>query len=269
MIDRSYLFVPGNRPKRFDKAYGAGAHAVIVDLEDAVGPADKATAREAVRAWLSAAKPVWLRINGPESTWFSSDLAMVTLAGVKGVVLPKAEDPAVIAEIRRRLGAGAHIIPLIESALGLWRAEAIACAKGVERLAFGSFDFQLDTGIAGDREELLFARSQLVIVSRVTGRLAPVDGVTVALDDEAVLREDVERARRLGFGGKLCIHPKQVAAVNAGFRASDSDLIWARRVLEAADAGAHNAVRLDGKLIDRPIIDRARAILATVEGSRS
>ncbi len=170
MMDRSYLFVPGNRPERFDKAYAAGAHAVIVDLEDAVAPADKAAARKAARAWLTAEKPVWLRINGPESEWFSSDLDLVALAGVKGVMLPKAEDTVAIAEIRGRVRAGARIIPLIESALGLWRAEAIACAEGVERLAFGSVDFQLDTGIAGEREELLFARSQLVLVSRVAGR---------------------------------------------------------------------------------------------------
>lgn len=265
MMDRSFLFVPGNRPERFEKACGAGAHAVIVDLEDAVAPADKAAAREAARAWFTAEKPVWLRINGPESEWFACDLDLVGLAGVKGVMLPKAEDTAAIAEIRDRTGAGARIIPLIESALGLWRAEAIACAQGVERLAFGSVDFQLDTGIAGEHEELLFARAQLVLVSRVAGCLAPVDGVTVALDDEAVLRQDVARARRLGFGAKLCIHPKQVASVNAGFRVSDADLAWARRVIEAADAAANNAVRLDGKLIDRPIIDRARALIAQAE----
>lgn len=269
MMDRSYLFVPGNRPERFDKAYAAGAHAVIVDLEDAVAPADKVAAREAARAWLTAKKPVWLRINGPESEWFARDLDLVSLAGVRGVMLPKAEDTKAIAEIHARAGAGARIIPLIESALGLWRAEAIACAQGVERLAFGSVDFQLDTGITGEHEELLFARSQLVLVSRVAGRLSPVDGVTVALDDAAVLREDVARARRLGFGGKLCIHPKQVAGVNAGFHPPDADLALARRVLEAADAAANNAVRLDGKLIDRPIIDRARAILASVGGPQS
>ncbi|HEX4943858.1 MAG TPA: CoA ester lyase [Usitatibacteraceae bacterium] len=262
MMDRSFLFVPGNRPERFDKAYGAGAHAVIVDLEDAVAPADKAGARESARAWLSAAKPVWLRINGPESEWFAADLDLVGLPGIRGVMLPKAEDAAAIGEIRARAGSGVRIIALIESALGLWRAEALASAPGVERLAFGSVDFQLDTGIAGDREELLFARSHLVLASRVAGRLAPVDGVTVAIDDEALLREDVERARRLGFGGKLCIHPKQVAGVNAGFVPPEAELAWARRVLAAAEAGGNNAVRLDGKLIDLPIIDRARALLA-------
>jgi citrate lyase subunit beta/citryl-CoA lyase len=262
MMDRSFLFVPGNRPERFDKAYAAGAHAVIVDLEDAVAPADKARARDAARAWLSSAKPVWLRINGPESEWFGADLDLVALAGVKGVVLPKAEETDAIGEIRRRAGSAARIMPLVESALGLWRAETLAAAPGVERLAFGSVDFQRDTGIAGERDELLYARSQLVIASRVAGRLAPVDGVTLAIDDEAALRADVERSRLLGFGGKLCIHPKQVAGVNAGFRPSESDLDWAKRVVEAAEASAGNAVRLDGKLVDLPVIDRARALLA-------
>jgi citrate lyase subunit beta/citryl-CoA lyase len=266
MMDRSFLFVPANRPERFDKACAAGAHAVILDLEDAVAPADKERARTAARGWLAPAHPVWLRINGPESEWFGADLELVSLAGVRGVVLPKAEEADAIREIGHRLGTRARIIPLVESALGLWRAPELAAAPGVERLAFGSVDFQLDTGIAGDRDELLYARSQLVIASRVAGRLAPVDGVTLALDDEAALRADVERARLLGFGGKLCIHPKQVVAVNLGFRAPESELAWAKRVIAAADAAAGNAVRLDGKLIDRPVIDRARALLAQEDG---
>lgn len=261
-MDRSYLFVPANRPERFDKAYGAGAHAVILDLEDAVTPADKDAARESVRLWLRGEKSVWLRINGPESEWFAADLELVGQAAVQGVMLPKAEDTAAIAEVRERMRADARIVALIESAAGLWRAEAIARTEGVERLAFGSVDFQLDTGITGENEELLYARSQLVLVSRVAGRLPPVDGVTVALDDAAQLDNDVQRARRLGFGGKLCIHPRQVAAINAGFSATDADLAWARRVLEAAGAADGNAIRLDGKLIDRPIIERARAMLA-------
>ena len=96
---------------------------------------------------------------------------------------------------------------------------------------------------------------------RVAGVLPPVDGVTVAIDDESVLRADVERARRLGFGGKLCIHPKQVAAIQAGFRPPAAELEWARRVMEAAESAGHDAVRVDGKLVDKPIIDRARAML--------
>jgi citrate lyase subunit beta/citryl-CoA lyase len=148
----------------------------------------------------------------------------------------------------------------------LWHAERIARAPGVERLAFGSVDFQLDTGIMSEREGLLFTRSQLVIASRVSGCLAPVDGVTVALDDEALLRQDVAHAhahaRALGFGGKLCIHPKQVAAVNAGFRPQPAEVAWAEKVVEAPARSGGNAVRLEGKLIDIPVIERARAILA-------
>jgi citrate lyase subunit beta/citryl-CoA lyase len=268
-MDRSYLFVPANRPERFDKACNTGAHAVILDLEDAVGPADKESARDSVRRWLSAEKPAWLRINGPESEWFSLDLDIAALDGVQGIMLPKVEDVAAIADVRKRIRSSTRIVPLIESALGLWRAEAIARAEGVERLAFGSVDFQLDTGIAGEREELLYARSQLVLVSRVAGRLPPVDGVTVSLDDESLLRDDVKRARLLGFGGKLCIHPKQVAAINAGFSVSDADLAWARRILDAADSTTGSAIRLDGKLVDRPIVERARALLDQARGRAS
>lgn len=262
MSERSYLFVPGNRAERFHKAYTAGADVVIVDLEDAVAPADKRAARESVRAWLTPAKPVYIRLNAAATEWYAGDLELVTLPGVRGVVLPMAEDDEAIREIHARAGAGMKIVPLIETALGLWRAERIAGAPGVERLAFGSVDFQLDTGIMSEREGLLFTRSQLVIASRVAGCLAPVDGVTVALDDEALLQEDVARARSLGFGGKLCIHPKQVAAINAGFRPQPAEVAWAVKVVEAAAHSAGNAVRLEGKLIDVPVIERARAILA-------
>ena len=264
-MDRSYLFVPGNRPDRFDKACAAGADVVIVDLEDAVAPDEKARAREAVHAWLDASKPVFLRINGAESEWFGADLDLVNRPGVAGVMIPKAEDDGNIRDVHRRAGARVKILPLIETATGLWRAESILTAPGVERVAFGSIDFQLDTGITGDDEELLYARSQLVLASRVAGCLAPVDGVTVALDDLDALARDVERARRLGFGGKLCIHPKQVAPVNAGFLAPAAEVAAARRIVEAATAGGNNAVRLDGKLIDLPVIARARAIVAQAE----
>jgi citrate lyase subunit beta/citryl-CoA lyase len=268
MSDRSFLFVPGNRPERFDKACASGADAVIIDLEDAVAPAEKDGARESVRRWLSPDKPVYLRLNAADTDWFFADLALVNMAGVRGIALPKAETQGPIGEIHRRSGTATRIIPIIETALGLWKAHEIASAPGVERLAFGSIDFQLDTGISGEHEELLYARSQLVLVSRITGRLAPVDGVTVALDDEALLADDVARARRLGFGGKLCIHPKQVAAINAGFLPPAAEVAWARQVVEAAARASDNAVRLDGKLVDRPVIERARAILAIVDGAK-
>jgi citrate lyase subunit beta/citryl-CoA lyase len=128
-------------------------------------------------------------------------------------------------------------------------------------------DFQLDTGISGEQEELLYARSRLVLASRVASILPPVDGVTMALDDLARLREDVARARRLGFGGKLCIHPKQVELINQGFAPTEAERAWARRVLEAAETTGAGALRFDGELIDRPVIERAKSILAQAESS--
>jgi len=259
MTDRSFLFVPGNRPERFDKACAAGADVTLIDLEDAVAPADKASARDAIRAWLSPSKAVYLRINGADTTWFQEDLALLRLPGIHGVVLPKAEHSAFITEIHDA-APGLPVIALIESALGLRNLESIAAA-GIARFAFGSIDFQLDLGIAGEREELLFARSPLVLVSRLAGLPPPVDGVTVALDDPTQLADDIAYARRLGFGGKLTIHPRQVEAVNAGFLPPAAEIEWAERVLAAAAAANGNAVRLDGKMIDKPVIDRATAIV--------
>jgi len=131
----------------------------------------------------------------------------------------------------------------------------------VERLVFGDTDLQIDLGMQGAHEELLYARSHVVLVSRVAGKLPPVDGVTTALDDSGKLQQDLDRARRLGFGGKLCVHPRQVETVNRGFRPSERELAWAKRVLEAAEASAGVAVRLDGELIDTPVITWARRIL--------
>ena len=261
-IARTYLFVPGSRPERFAKALAAGAHAVIVDLEDAVAIADKERARAAVAAALPLAQSVLVRVNAAGTPWFDADVEMCRGPGIAGVVLPKAEDPAVVATIRARVGRDVAILPLIETAAGLWNALDIARAPGVARLLFGSIDFQVDLGLRDD--ELTTYRAQLVLVSRVAGIAAPVDGVTTAIDDADALARDVARARTLGFGGKLCIHPQQVAAVNAAFRPSADEVAWARRVV-AADAAAHGAaVAVDGKMVDRPVLLKAQEILAGI-----
>jgi citrate lyase subunit beta / citryl-CoA lyase len=265
MIRRSYLFVPGNRPDRFEKARQSGADAVILDLEDAVQSTDKDLAREAVVSWLAPARPVYVRINSKGTLWFERDLEVVGLPGVLGVVLPKAEHPEQVAEVASRLTGEARVLPLLETALGVWNARALAQAPRVERLAFGAVDFQLNTGISGGQEELLYARSRLVLASRVAAILPPVDGVTMAFDDLTRLQEDVAHARRLGFGGKLCIHPKQVELINRGFVPTEAEQAWARRILEAARTTGVGALQLDGELIDRPVIERARLILAQGE----
>ena len=176
-----------------------------------------------------------------------------------GVILSKAEEVNAVARVRDA-GAGA-ILPLIESAAGFEHVRAIAAAPGVERLLFGSIDFQLDLGIRGEHEELLFFRSQLVLVSRLAGIGAPVDGVTTSIGDDGRLGADTTHARQMGFGGKLCIHPKQVGAVNRLFSPGEEEVAWARRVLEAAAASDGAAVALDGKMVDRPVILRAQRIV--------
>jgi citrate lyase subunit beta/citryl-CoA lyase len=187
------------------------------------------------------------------------------MPGVLGIALPKAEHPEQIAQVAAYFTGEALVLPIIETALGVWNVRELAQAPRVERLAFGSIDFQLDTGITGEQEELLYARSRLVLASRITGLLPPIDGVTMALDDLVRLQDDVARARRLGFGGKLCIHPKQVDAINRGFAPTVSERAWARRILKAADASRAGALQLDGELVDRPVIERARSILAQAD----
>jgi citrate lyase subunit beta / citryl-CoA lyase len=257
-IDRSYLFVPGNRPERFSKACAAGADAVIVDLEDAVPPAEKASARDQLAAWLSPDMPVLIRVNGAETPWFSDDLELCTMPGVGGIVLPKAERISVLSMLER---AHVPVFPLIETAQGMANAALLAQAVRVQRLMFGTIDFKLDLGIDGDQEELLFFRSQLVLASRLAGIQPPVDGVTTAIDDAEELRQDTLRARRFGFGGKLCIHPRQVPFVNRYFAPSAVDVAWAERIVAAAESANGAAVALDGKMVDRPVILRAQQLL--------
>lgn len=255
-IERTLLFVPGDRPERFDKACASGADAVIVDLEDAVAPAAKARARDAIAHWLTPERHVWLRVNAVGTSWFDDDLALARHRGIAGVVLPKAER---VDDLHRLDGLA--VIALIESARGIVNAEAIAAAAGVQRLAFGSIDFQADLGIPGEGDALLAFRSRLVLASRLANLPPPIDGVTVAIDDAARLSADTQRARELGFGGKLCIHPKQVPIVQNGFAPTAAEVAWAERVLAAAEAAGGAAVAVDGAMVDRPVLLRARAIV--------
>ena len=262
MIARSFLFVPGDRPERYAKALACGADEVIVDLEDAVAPAHKADARESLRTWLKTASvPVLVRINRVGSPWFDDDLALCAHPLVAGVMLPKAERDAELAQVTGA-ARGKRLLPLVESALGLDAARELGAAHGVERLAFGSIDFMLDLGIEDEHEALLHFRSQLVLASRLAGCLPPVDGVTTSFDVLQAVTADAERARALGFGGKLCIHPRQVAPVNRAFTPDAQARAWARRVVEAIERSGGAAVAVDGRMVDRPVLLRAQRILA-------
>jgi citrate lyase subunit beta/citryl-CoA lyase len=265
-VGRPWLYVPGDRPDRFAKASTSGADVVICDLEDAVAGANKATARVAVAAWLRDHRAL-VRVNGTDTRWHDEDIAAITGApGLAGVVLPKSQGAEQISDVAHRLGDCVHVMPLVESAAGVANAAAIAAGPQVSALAFGSIDFALDIGIDDtDDTALLYARSTLVIASRVAGIAAPIDGVTLKVSDAHAVRGDARRARALGFGGKQCIHPHQVHEVNATFTPSPEALVRAQRIVDAAESSHGSAVQLDGQMIDKPRIDQARRVLGSTQ----
>lgn len=262
MTPRSYLFVPGNRPERFGKALASGADSVIIDLEDAVPTDHKVAARETVRLWLStsselAGRQLVLRINATDTPWFADDLALCRLPCVAAVMLAKTERP----EQLDAFSNAPPIIALVESALAFENLRAIADSPNVQRLAFGAIDFQLDMGMRATFDDLIYFRSQLALVSRLAGLIAPIDSPSTALDNDDEVALEARRASRLGFGAKLCIHPRQVGIVNHSFSPTNDELAWAHRVLAAVSKSHGAAVALDGQMIDKPVETRARAIV--------
>lgn len=266
---RSFLFAPGHRADRFSKALASGADVVILDLEDAVPLADKAAARSAIQSFyadLDAAvrARLMVRINSRNSEFFADDLALVRALRPAAIMIPKPDRVEDLAYIASVLGPQVGLLPLIESAAGLASARQIAAAPQVCRLALGNIDFQADMGMACgvDEVELQPVRFELVLASRLAGIAAPVDGVTVQIDDPARLQTDTQRSLRIGFAGKLCIHPSQVAGVHQAFAPTAEELEWARRVVEASASVDGGAVKLDGKMIDRPVLLLAQRKLA-------
>lgn len=257
---RSFLFVPGDRPDRYAKAAASGADEVVCDLEDAVADAAKPDARRRTVAWLDDGGAACVRVNAAGTPWHLDDLEAVgRAAGLRGVVVPKAEDPEALALVAAALPAGVPLVALVETARGLLCAGELTAVPSVVRLAFGSIDFSLDISAQDDRSALLFARSSLVVAARAAGGPPPVDGVTTALDDPDALAEACAHAVSLGFGGKLCIHPRQVEAVHRAFSPTAEQVAWARRVLEAAGDG--RAAAVDGHMVDRPVLAKADAVL--------
>ena len=265
-LPTTYLFVPGNRPDRCDKALASRAGAIIVDLEDAVAPAEKDSSRASFAAWYRGAsfapERVLLRINDESTSWFEEDVALVKETGVRGVVLPKAESVGQIDRIASVLPAdGGFVIALVETAAGILAVEALARAERVQRIAFGTLDYALDLDITGDERGLLYPSCRIALASRSAGIASPIGGVTPDIADRAKLLADLAFARACGFGAKLCIHPTQVEAVDAAMQPSEAEIAWARRVTAAAASGA-GALQVDGKMVDRPVIAKAMRILA-------
>ncbi|SFW79786.1 HpcH/HpaI aldolase/citrate lyase family protein [Amycolatopsis australiensis] len=252
------LFVPGDRPERFAKAAAAGAGLVVLDLEDAVAPDRKDYAREQVGAWLEQHPECAVRVNAAGTPWHDEDLAVLRQRRCT-VLLPKA-DPASTRTAAGQLGVLPVLVALVETARGVLDARETAAVPNVQRLAFGSFDLAAELGAdPADRDALAAARGALVLASAAGGLPGPIDGVTADLHNELLLTDEVQYARRLGFTGKLCVHPKQVPVAAAALRPTREETRWARSVLDAAGDGG--AVAAGGQMIDKPVLERAQRIL--------
>ena len=278
-VFRSFLFAPGNHPRRVEKSLTLGADAVILDLEDAVANAEKVATRATVVAALQRPRPCkgYVRVNALSTQWSHGDFVAVVAEGVDGIVLPKVESAAdlhtaewLLTALERERGlpeGGIDLIPIIETAAGYCNiAEITKAATRATRVAFGAGDFTLDLGLTwtADESELLPYRSTLVAQSRAAGLEPPIDTVWVALTDREGFARSVQRAMHLGFQGKLCIHPDQVPVVNECFRPSEKELSHARRVLDAfaqAERDGLAAIQVDGQFVDYPIVYRAQRLI--------
>ncbi|WP_134765138.1 CoA ester lyase [Nocardioides sp. 1609] len=254
---QTFLFVPANRPDRFDKASASGADVVIIDLEDSVAPDEKDAAREHVSAWLAAGGRAAVRVNAARTPWFHADMAAMNNA--MAVVVPKVEGADDLNQVTEFGPTGLPAIPLIETAGGVMSVQETCAAPNVVRVALGNVDLAADLGVdPASRLALSGARSQLVLASRAARLAPPIDGVTTDIGDKILLADDAQHARDLGFTAKLTIHPNQVPVVANVFRTTTDEVDWAIGVLRSAGDGVQVH---DGHMIDEPVRARARSIL--------
>ena len=289
---RSFLFAPGNVARRVEKALGLDADAVIVDLEDSVAVSDKvatrARAAEALRR--QRACRGYVRVNAPSTPFCFRDLVETIHPGVDGVVLPKVESAAdlhaidwLIANLEREHGlaeGSIDLMPIVETAIGMQRVDRILQARSlrpysgpwrVKRAAFGAADYANDVGLAPtlDEPELADARTRLVLASRAAGLENPIDSPWFQLREPEAFGRALARSRHAGFQGRLCIHPDQIAPVNAAYAPSREDIARAERIVAAfaaAEAQGSAAIEVDGQMVDYPVVHRARAVLAAARG---
>jgi citrate lyase subunit beta/citryl-CoA lyase len=268
---RSLLFAPGSDERKLRKALSGDADAVVCDLEDAVAPAQKDEARQLAAEVLSDVETTCvrlIRVNGAGSEWFADDLAAVADLQLDAIVLPKATPDSVGA-----LGPAGHpVVAIVETAQGLRLAYETACSPRVVALVLGAVDLGLELGLEprADGQEVLFARSKVVLDSAAARIRGPFDQVYLDVRDPEGLEAECRLARSLGFRGKACIHPDQVEVVNGAFAPSERELDRAQRIVEAFEHGlgeGRGAVALDGEMIDLPVVERARQLLAQAKRS--
>lgn len=278
---RSLLFVPGAESRKLEKAREANADALLLDLEDAVAPDRKSDARANVAAALRAGTfgntEAAVRINAPGTPYFEADLEAVIAAGGRTILLPKSESVEQIVAVAKTIasleqrqptpGAATKLLLLVETPAGIANALALGHATPrVEALCFGHADFALSMGLTeadASRGIIYHARCHVVIAAKACG-VAPIDCVHLAVKDEQAFREDAELGMRLGFEGKLCIHPRQVEITNTVYTPSQEQIDYALRVIEGyerAQTDGRGVFTLDGKMIDAPLVAVQQRVL--------
>ena len=293
-MNRSFLFAPGNVPRRVEKALTLEADAVILDLEDSVGEADKAATRAPVAQALGRPRRprAYVRVNAPSTPFCYRDLVETVRPGLDGVVVPKIESAAdlhavdwLLAALEREQGlaeGSLDLVPIIETAAGLQRIDRILQARSlrayraawrVKRVAFGAADYANDVGLSPtlDEPELADARARIVLASRAAGLEGPLDSPWFHFKETAAFARALERSRRAGFQGRMCVHPDQIAPVNAAYLPSAEEIAAAERIVSAfrdAEARGAAAIQVDGQMIDYPVAHRAQALLDAVRKAR-
>ncbi len=276
---RSMLFAPGNHARKVEKVFTIGADAVILDLEDAVAVSEKVATRATVVDALKKPRTCqgYVRVNSINTEFCYGDLRAVIGDGLDGIVFPMIELPNelqtidwVITEIERERGltlGAIDLIPIIETGKGVYHIDAIAAAgTRVKRVAFGAGDYTRDMNLVwtGEERELLDARARIVLASRVAGIEAPLDSVFINLRDREHLEGSTRAALELGFQGKCCIHPDQVALTNEVFTPTDDEVARAERIIAAfreAEAAGSASIQVDGGFVDYPIVEKAQRTL--------
>jgi citrate lyase subunit beta/citryl-CoA lyase len=294
-MNRSFLFAPGNVPRRIEKALTLDADAVILDLEDSVGAAEKEAARAPVAEALARPRRprAYVRVNAPSTPYCYRDLVETVRPGLDGIVVPKIESAAdlhaidwLLAALEREHGlaeGSLDLVPIVETAAGLQRIDRIVQARNlrpyrgpwrVKRVAFGAADYGHDVGLSPtlDEPELADARARIVLASRAAGMEGPLDSPWFHFKETAAFARALERSRRSGFQGRLCVHPDQIAPVNTAYLPSAEEVASAERIVAAfreAEARGAAAIQVDGQMIDYPVAHRAQALLEAMRKAQS
>lgn len=281
--NRTYLFTPGNHPRRVEKALSLDTDVVILDLEDAVALAEKVKTRDIVRETLKLPRDVAVivRVNAYDTPFCYGDLCAVVCPELDGIMLPKLESVADLKsvewlignlELQQGMEPGAiDLIPIIETAKGQANIrDMVQCGSRVKRFAFGAGDYTRDLGMdwSMGEAELLPIRSEMVMASRLGGLEPPIDTVYIHIKEHDAFAASCETVRALGFQGKLCIHPDQIGPANTAFTPTSESIAWSEKIVAAfaeAEAAGVASIQIDGYFVDYPIVEKARRTVAMAD----